>query len=340
MLFFQARTPEDYQQFFYTQTGLNYIPNTKENSVWENPEVGFIHNYGSLNSIQAGIGNYTIPSDFAINYKYDRTYLHFGIVYKGITHSIIDNNHKIKYTPSAFFCIDKLPHGTNYWKCGQHFKGTELSIDMQYLHSVLLPVLGEEKNILDFLQDNVRYMLSDEMKIIMLRIESLLTRKKMTTALVIAIALELVALLIHPDNQKELQLYDNSFSEYVSLGSRKILFTKEDFRKVIQAHEMLENNANNFPTVYSLSRELQISEQKLKSGFYHLYQQTIWDFANNIRMNTAIEMLKDTEDSIASISQAVGYQSQAAFNNMFKKWTGITPRSFRAQISKNYTSPL
>lgn len=340
MLFYQARTPEDYQNFFYQQVGLNYIPYMNENSIWENPDVGFIHNYGSLNSIQAGIGNYTTTTDFAISYEYNRTYLHFGIVYKGITHSIIDDKPAIQYTPSAFFSIDKMPNGTNYWKHGQHFKGTEVSIDMNYLQSVLLPFLGEDKDALAFLQDNVRYVLSDEMKSILLRIESFLTRKKMTTALVTAIALELVALLIHPDNKKGLQFSENSFSEYVPLGNRKILFTKEDFKKIIQAHKMLENNAKHFPTVYSMSRELQISEQKLKSGFYHLYNQTIWDFANNIRMNTAIRMLKDTENSIASISQAVGYQSQAAFNNMFKKWTGITPRNFRTQISKNYISTL
>lgn len=340
MLFYQARSPEDYQQFFYEQTGLNYIPSTDENSIWENPEVGFIYNYGSLNNIQAGIGNYAISSDFAINYDYNRTYLHFGIVYKGITHSMIDDKPAIQHTPSSFISIDKMPNDTNYWKCGQHFKGTEVSIDINYLWSVLLPVLGEDKEVLGFLQENIRYLLSDEMKSIMIRIESLLTRKKMTTALLTAIALELVALLIHPDNRIKLQYYENSFSEYVTLGNRKILFTKEDFQKIIQAHEILENNATHFPTVFSLSRELQISEQKLKSGFYHLYHQTIWDFANNIRMNTAIEMLKDTENSISQVSQAVGYQSQAAFNNMFKKWAGITPRCFRTQISKNYTSTL
>ena len=116
------------------------------------------------------------------------------------------------------------------------------------------------------------------------------------------------------------------------MGKKQIRITKEDFRKIVAAHDQIRNNADAFPTIYALSQELKIGEQKLKAGFQKLYQQTIWDYANQVRMNRAAVLLKDPEKSIAEISALTGYQSQAAFRKMFKKWSGTTPGRFRAFI--------
>ena len=51
-------------------------------------------------------------------------------------------------------------------------------------------------------------------------------------------------------------------------------------------------------TIYALSQEFSIGEQKLKAGFQKLYQQTIWDYANQVRMNRAAVLLKDPEKAL------------------------------------------
>lgn len=107
---------------------------------------------------------------------------------------------------------------------------------------------------------------------------------------------------------------------------------KEDFQKIMQVHDRIRDHAETFVTIYALSQEFSIGEQKLKAGFQKLYQQTIWDYANQVRMNRAAVLLKDPEKSIAEISALTGYQSQAAFRKMFKKWSGTTPGRFRAFI--------
>lgn len=98
------------------------------------------------------------------------------------------------------------------------------------------------------------------------------------------------------------------------------------------AHERIQKDASSFVTIYELSRELQISEQKLKAGFKEIYQQTLWDYANHVRMNAAVNLLLETELSISQIAKNIGYQSQVAFINMFKKWCGLTPGQFRVQL--------
>ena len=52
-----------------------------------------------------------------------------------------------------------------------------------------------------------------------------------------------------------------------------------------KVHDQLEKDAGSFVTIYELSQTFEISEQKLKAGFLELYQQTIWNYANNLRMN-------------------------------------------------------
>ena len=66
-----------------------------------------------------------------------------------------------------------------------------------------------------------------------------------------------------------------------------------------------------------------------------LYQQTIWNYANNLRMNQAAILLRDTDCNIHEIAANVGYQSPAAFTNMFKNWCGLTPGQFRTQVAED-----
>lgn len=103
--------------------------------------------------------------------------------------------------------------------------------------------------------------------------------------------------------------------------------------KIIAAHDLLRDHADSFVTIYALSQTLGLGEQKLKAGFQELYQQTIWDYANQVRMTKAAALLKNTDKTVDEIARLTGYQSPAAFRTMFKKWSQTTPRKFRSYFS-------
>lgn len=336
MDFYYAKNPTDYQELFYRQVGLSCVTKDGSNTVWENSQNGFIHSYGTMDRIQFGMGSYQVPSDFLVEFQYDTEYLHFGIIYEGITYSLVEDKLEARSIPSAFLAVEKASGGVNCWKQGQRFKGVEVSIEMTYLKSVLLPFLELPEDSLGFLAENVRYIrLPEEMKQLIRRIEQLLKNNEMTMALQTAICLEFIALLLHPGNKKAFYSSEKSLVKYVQVGKRRIKMTREDFKKVVEAHKRIEQEAASFFTIYELSQELGISEQKLKAGFKELYQQTIWDYANNVRMNMAVNLLQDTGLSISEIAEKVGYQSQVAFINMFKKWCGITPGQFRVRVQSH-----
>ena len=53
------------------------------------------------------------------------------------------------------------------------------------------------------------------------------------------------------------------------------------------------------------------------------------DLLTDIRMTVAARKLRNTNTSTGAIAEAVGYQSEAAFQRAFKKNIGTTPSQFR-----------
>lgn len=336
MTYYQARDPDSYQTIFYKQIGLKKVPTSGLENRWEEKNVGYICTCGRMDSIQFGIGEYTVPNDFLVEFQYDTEYLHAGIIYEGVTYSLVENRMEAAAKPSAFLAVEKVSGGINCWKRGQHFKGVELSVEMSYLKRELLPFLGLAPGALDFLEKNVRYCaLPAELLDILLGIQKLLQERAMTEALLRANAAAFAAQLARPDS-RALFSGDGADADamgQVRVGNRRIHMNREDFQKILRAHDLLRDHADSFVTIYALSQRLGIGEQKLKAGFLHVYQQTIWDYANQVRMTRAAGLLKDTKKSVDEISRLTGYQSQAAFRAMFKKWSGTTPGKFRSVLS-------
>jgi AraC family transcriptional activator of mtrCDE len=53
------------------------------------------------------------------------------------------------------------------------------------------------------------------------------------------------------------------------------------------------------------------------------------DLLTDIRMTVAGKELHRTNASVGAVAEAVGYQSEAAFQRAFKKHVGVTPAQFR-----------
>src|SRR3546814_16607537 len=50
------------------------------------------------------------------------------------------------------------------------------------------------------------------------------------------------------------------------------------------------------------------------------------------RLEQAMNMLRDTDEPVVSISAALGYSSQTAFAAAFRKLTGETPSNWRRRV--------
>lgn len=103
-----------------------------------------------------------------------------------------------------------------------------------------------------------------------------------------------------------------------------------EFNKTLQtAIEYITDNWDRDFSVSELAKRCCVSESTL----YHLFQrelgQTPISLLNSVRINVAIEYLENTNHSISTVSQAVGFNSENHFRRIFTQMTGTTPLKYR-----------
>ena len=100
---------------------------------------------------------------------------------------------------------------------------------------------------------------------------------------------------------------------------------------------MHEDLANDW-TLESLARRAGMSRSAFASRFKSIVGQTPLDYLAEWRMHKAAALLQSSDFSLSEIAQAVGYQSDAAFNRMYKRITGTTPGLFRRDYASRISA--
>jgi AraC-like DNA-binding protein len=108
--------------------------------------------------------------------------------------------------------------------------------------------------------------------------------------------------------------------------------TQLDIDRLQKARDILQREFVAPPTIEALGRQVGMNEAKLMRCFKQLFGQTIFDFAQHLRMARAKELLETTERSITEIAFDVGYEYSSNFATAFKRHFGITPRSARDAV--------
>lgn len=82
-------------------------------------------------------------------------------------------------------------------------------------------------------------------------------------------------------------------------------------------------------TLEALSSAAGMSRSLFCNEFKRLVGETPLSYLTNWRMTRARELLVTGKGNMSEVAMDVGYQSEAAFNRVFKKKVGVTPASFR-----------
>ncbi|MGV2787196.1 helix-turn-helix domain-containing protein, partial [Clostridium perfringens] len=82
----------------------------------------------------------------------------------------------------------------------------------------------------------------------------------------------------------------------------------------------------------SLSDQVYLSPNYLRSIFKEKTGMTIHDYLTRIRLNKAKELLADDSLKVQDIAQRVGYESTSYFISLFLKSQGVTPNEYRKNI--------
>jgi AraC-like DNA-binding protein len=84
-------------------------------------------------------------------------------------------------------------------------------------------------------------------------------------------------------------------------------------------------------TVDELGRLVGLSRSALHERFAELIGQPPMQYLTNWRMQVAATLLRDSNATVISVAQDVGYHSEAAFARAFKRLVGLPPATWRRQ---------
>ncbi|MDE5678153.1 helix-turn-helix domain-containing protein [Phocaeicola sp.] len=99
--------------------------------------------------------------------------------------------------------------------------------------------------------------------------------------------------------------------------------TNESLKKAIA---YIRLNYHTDINIHCVARYVGISERYLRILFSQYLNLSPLDYLNQIRINKAIELLRNTEMSIKEICFQCGFQSPQYFSRIFKQQMGISPR--------------
>ena len=103
----------------------------------------------------------------------------------------------------------------------------------------------------------------------------------------------------------------------------------EQIETVRAVHDLLTGDLARRVTIEELSRRFLMNPSTLKSVFKEVYGDSIAAHIREHRMERAALLLRETEDTVAQVARAVGYESQSRFSSEFRRAYQLLPREYR-----------
>lgn len=100
-------------------------------------------------------------------------------------------------------------------------------------------------------------------------------------------------------------------------------------KKIYEVQHFISSNLSNQLSIKELSKKIGVNDFVLKKEFKRVFDKTIFEYATEIRMNKAKELLTQSKKPIYEISEIIGYKNPTHFTAAFKKIEGTTPKKYR-----------
>jgi araC-type DNA-binding domain-containing proteins len=91
--------------------------------------------------------------------------------------------------------------------------------------------------------------------------------------------------------------------------------------------------------VEQLAKYSHLSETHFRRVFTEYMHMGPLEYINTVRIRTACEHLKKTEEPVADIAHKCGFTTNSTFNRNFKQMMGVTPVEWRKR-PENYEQRL
>jgi len=106
-------------------------------------------------------------------------------------------------------------------------------------------------------------------------------------------------------------------------------YSSSDLQSFRNAHHLIAEQHCPPPTIAQIANEVGINKSKLTQGFKSVFGLTLFEFATECRMQTALKLLQESDEQVGLISEQLGYGHQTTFSAAFKNHFGFLPKDAR-----------
>lgn len=107
------------------------------------------------------------------------------------------------------------------------------------------------------------------------------------------------------------------------------------------AKHAIASNLERNVTVRDLSRTMRCNPSRLCRAFRRCTGQTLTSYRHALRMQVALERLRQSDIDLTDLALELGYSSHSHFTHVFRRHLGITPSQVRAnELKKELPRPV
>lgn len=125
-------------------------------------------------------------------------------------------------------------------------------------------------------------------------------------------------------------MHEVTINQASKLQAAKLSTRVELLRRVHPGRNVIEGSLSQPLALYNVARQAALSPYHFHRSFTQLFGETPYAYITRRRMEHAADLLKNSNMAITDICFVCGYQSLASFCSLFRKYTGATPKQFRA----------
>lgn len=111
-----------------------------------------------------------------------------------------------------------------------------------------------------------------------------------------------------------------------------IKISRTDEERIYHARDLLLAHAQEPLSLTELARKAGINEFKLKSGFRKVFDNTVFGYLSDYRLDQAKQLMREGEYSFTDIADELGYSSLQHFSNAFRKKFGVSPSEVKKSM--------
>ena len=131
------------------------------------------------------------------------------------------------------------------------------------------------------------------------------------------------------------QLCLESLSELTHLVQRYQNAINSENQTIRKAVEYIHDHIYENLSSEEIAQALHLSRGRLSQLFNQEMSLSLPNYINKEKTETAKILLEFTDTRIIDISDLLSFSSQSYFQNVFKKYTGTTPKQYRDQVKQN-----